>query len=726
MISIIVTHKKNINYLRDCLESIADQSYKNIETILVLDHTEDDLTQIQEEYAERINLHTYTLPDHKTGVSAGRNMGLEKANGDYILFLDNDDYMCGETLQAYRDTMDSETDIVYGQLKSTWFKREAYLAGEVYEVKGEKELLKRLDFQNSINYCIERYDMLEGLTVLGAMYRKSLFTEHHISFEEEQRFYADVEVVTALFSKARGIRGTEQGLYVKRKHNDRQNYPALEQYPLEERMGDYITAYPRALQAASNKTIKKHLNFILIKFIFKVFPKEYCQNKDERWQKEFYDGIHELAQGIDQKVIQASPISKLHKKFVLSFIECSKEKMGRKARHLLTLKRIQKMSKNSKARKEAITEFIFNKLPIKNNWIVFESFLGRNCSGQPKYIYQYLEKQYGDKYKYIWIVDRDDVKITGKHKKCKRWSLSYYYYMNRSKYWVNNMRQPLSILKRPETIILATWHGTPLKRLVFDMEDLYSATPEYKDIVYRQTRAWNYLLSDNPYSTEKFQRCFLVDREQILEAGYPANDPMYASDREEKAIQIKKKLGIAPDKKVIMYAPTWRDDNFHESGKYGFDLGLDIDRMKQEFGEEYVLLLRMHYFVVDRFDMTQFGDFAVDVCEYDDITDLYLISDLLLTDYSSVFFDYANLKRPVLFYMYDLEKYRDNLRGFYLDIHKDLPGPILETNDQVIDAIKNIEQVEKEYAEKYDEFYDRFCCIDDGHAAQRVVEAVFQ
>lgn len=726
MISIIVTHKMNLSYLRDCLDSIAEQNYKDVETILILDHTEEDITQIEERYREQINLRVYELSEDKAGVSAGRNLGMEKAKGEYILFLDNDDYLYGQSLDAYLSVMDEKTEVVYGQLKRTWFKREAYLSGETQGIKGEEEKLQKLDFSDPIQYCIERYDKLEGLTVLGALYRSTLFKNNNITFDESQYFYADTDVVAAIFSAANHIKGTKDALYIKRQHNDKQNNPALEQYPREDMMADYVTAYQKACKAATNRRVKRQLDAILTKFIFNVFPKEFCYGEDNRWREEFYDRLWEAAQELDKNVIVSSKINKLHKKFVFAFIEEKKEKMGKKAKRLLALKRIQKICKSKKALKEAITEFVFDKMPIKENWIVFESFLGRNCSGQPKYIYQYLEKNYGDKYKYIWIVDRKDVKIEGKHKKCKRWSLSYYYYMNRSKYWVNNMRQPLSVRKRPETIIVATWHGTPLKRLVFDMGDLYSATPEYKDIVYRQTRVWNYLLSDNPYSTEKFQRCFLLEKEYILEAGYPANDPMYAPDREEKALQIKKKLGIAPDKKVIMYAPTWRDDNYHESGKYGFDLGLDIDWLKKEFDDEYVLLLRMHYFVVDRFDMTQFGDFAVDVCNYDDVTELYLITDILLTDYSSVFFDYANLKRPVLFYMYDLEKYRDNLRGFYLDIHTELPGPILETNEEVIDAIRNIDQIQCQYEERYQEFYDRFCCIDDGHASQRVVETVFQ
>jgi CDP-glycerol glycerophosphotransferase len=112
------------------------------------------------------------------------------------------------------------------------------------------------------------------------------------------------------------------------------------------------------------------------------------------------------------------------------------------------------------------------------------------------------------------------------------------------------------------------------------------------------------------------------------------------------------------------------------------------------------------------------------VCRYDDIAELYLISDILITDYSSVFFDYANLKRPILYFTYDLEKYENVLRGFYIDIHSEVPGPLLKTTDEVIDAILNIDDLKEEYADKYDEFYERFCSFEDGNASKRIDDAI--
>lgn len=148
--------------------------------------------------------------------------------------------------------------------------------------------------------------------------------------------------------------------------------------------------------------------------------------------------------------------------------------------------------------------------------------------------------------------------------------------------------------------------------------------------------------------------------------------------------------------------------------------------MRKELGQEYMVLLRTHYFIADSIDVTGMEDFVVNVSKYSDIADLYLISDICITDYSSVFFDYANLRRPILFFTYDLEKYRDVLRGFYISIEDDVPGPLLFTNEEIVDAVKNIDKIEEQYKDKYDQFYEKFCSFDDGHAAERIVERVFR
>lgn len=137
------------------------------------------------------------------------------------------------------------------------------------------------------------------------------------------------------------------------------------------------------------------------------------------------------------------------------------------------------------------------------------------------------------------------------------------------------------------------------------------------------------------------------------------------------------------------------------------------------------MLLRMHYLIAEHLDLDAYAGFAYDVSSYGDIAELYLISDLLITDYSSVFFDYAHLNRPMLFFTYDLERYASVLRGFYFDFEAVVPGPLLKESNQVIDYITDITANSKQYADKYKVFQERFCSLDDGKASQRVIDALF-
>ena len=148
--------------------------------------------------------------------------------------------------------------------------------------------------------------------------------------------------------------------------------------------------------------------------------------------------------------------------------------------------------------------------------------------------------------------------------------------------------------------------------------------------------------------------------------------------------------------------------------------------MQEKLSDEYVVVLRTHYFIVNVLDLDAYDGFVFNGSSYNDIAHLYLIADILITDYSSVFFDYANLRRPILFFMYDIEKYRDALRGFYIDVQKELPGPILQTSEEVVRSIENIQQISQDYQDKYNVFYDKYCGWEDGTSTKKVVEAVFR
>lgn len=366
-------------------------------------------------------------------------------------------------------------------------------------------------------------------------------------------------------------------------------------------------------------------------------------------------------------------------------------------------------------------------LPVKKNIILFESNLGRNYTGNPRAIYEEIVRQGLDKqYKCVWFFENPRKKIKGNAKIVKRARLQYLYYMAVAKVWVFDCRQPEFLIKRKETSYIQTWHGTPLKKLALDMEQIdsvvSSSIDEYHEQFRKNTATWDYLISQNRFSTDTFRRCFDFEGKPIFEVGYPRNDVLFQHNNKKDINRLKEKYNIPKDKKVILYAPTWRDNEFYVQGVYKFVSPLDFKKAQKELGDEYVFLVKYHYLVSDKIDWSEYEGFVYSFNEKVDISRLYLIADMMITDYSSVMFDYSLLKRPMFFFAYDLENYENNLRGFYFDFLKEAPGPISKTTDQLIFDIKNYDQ--KEWKEKYNQFSQKYNSADDGKASAKIVEKI--
>ncbi|GAB4074058.1 teichoic acid poly(glycerol phosphate) polymerase [Barrientosiimonas marina] len=371
---------------------------------------------------------------------------------------------------------------------------------------------------------------------------------------------------------------------------------------------------------------------------------------------------------------------------------------------------------------------LLGKLPAKKKTIMFESFIGKQYSDSPRAIYEYMLTHKPD-YEMYWSVDRRHMPLfEDKHvRHVRRFSIKWLFLMARAGFWVSNSRLPLWIPKPKHTTYLQTWHGTPLKRLATDMDEVHmpgTNAEKYKRNFLKATAKWDYLVSPNAYSTEIFRRAFQFDR-TMIESGYPRNDFLINANNAGTISDLKHKINIPEDKRVILYAPTWRDNQFYGRGQYKFDLQLDLDRLHEELGEDTIVLLRLHYLVAENLDLTGYDHFVFDVSAHEDIRELYLVSDMLITDYSSVFFDYANLRRPMFFYVYDIEDYRDNLRGFYFDLEAKAPGPLVKTTEALLQEIKSIDQHGFEPSATTQAFYDKFCYLEDGRASERVVNQLF-
>lgn len=366
-------------------------------------------------------------------------------------------------------------------------------------------------------------------------------------------------------------------------------------------------------------------------------------------------------------------------------------------------------------------------LPVKQQTVLFESFNGKIPCDNPYYIYLELREQCPE-WQLYWGVKKQFVKEAQKNfpeiEIIARFSLKWLFLTTRAQFWVMNARMPFWLKKNKKTIYIQTWHGTPLKKLGIDIETVSmpgTQTSDYHQNFLRETARWDALIAPNRYSELIFKQAFGFEN-QFLELGYPRNDRLVANaDNENEKERLKKAIFGKQVGNVILYAPTWRDDYFISKGNYRFYLPFNLEKVIKILGEKDQLIIRPHYLVGDTIDIRGFED-RVKICVTEDINELYLVSDLLITDYSSVMFDFAILKRPMLFYAYDMAHYQEKLRGFYFD-YKDVPGPIVTAEDDFYYWLQQYYEFRTfdGFTEKENRFYEKYTTWEKGTASNEVV-----
>jgi CDP-glycerol glycerophosphotransferase len=354
--------------------------------------------------------------------------------------------------------------------------------------------------------------------------------------------------------------------------------------------------------------------------------------------------------------------------------------------------------------------------------VVYASFGGRQYSDSPRAIHEELARR-GTQLEQQWVVSDGQCVVPPSATALRAGSREYYDAMATARYVISNDHFPPWFDRRPDQVCLQTWHGTPLKRLGLDVSDMRKTVRRFQRGWTEHVANWQYVLSPNRFSTPILQRAYAIEGE-MLETGYPRVDQLAAPDREERTRALRERLGLPEGKRVVLYAPTYRDQVVDRRGRYRLDLRLDVERLREAVGHDTVILFRKHHYIVDAVPATADG-FVRDVSDFPDGTELMLAADVLITDYSSMAVDFANTGRPMLFFTYDLETYADEIRGFYLDFVNTVPGPLLRTNDELADALVNLDAVQAQYAERYAEFRRAFCELDDGSAAARVVDRIF-
>ncbi|HEX8488884.1 MAG TPA: CDP-glycerol glycerophosphotransferase family protein [Propionibacteriaceae bacterium] len=350
--------------------------------------------------------------------------------------------------------------------------------------------------------------------------------------------------------------------------------------------------------------------------------------------------------------------------------------------------------------------------PVK---VVYNAFNGRYADN-PRAIYESLLARDLD-VEHVWLADPDQLAgFPGDVKTVQIASPDAVAALESADLHVSNCHTNLdSWRKLPGARYLQTWHGTPLKRIhrsaVFQPGDDIMADLD-TDIA-----RWDYLITPSRAGTQLLRSAFGYSG-PVLETGYPRNDALQAPDAGQRRARLRRELGISDDTTVVLYAPTYRDDDVAVPDA---PLGLDLPALTEQLGGHFVVLLRLHYYLKHRPSWPAAGQVR-DLSTYPDVTDLYLAADVLVTDYSSALFDFAVTGKPIVLYAYDLEHYRDRLRGFTFDLQAEAPGPVLTDQASLTAALLDLPGTERAYADRYAAFRERYCHLEDGHATDRVIE----
>ena len=346
--------------------------------------------------------------------------------------------------------------------------------------------------------------------------------------------------------------------------------------------------------------------------------------------------------------------------------------------------------------------------------VFFESFFGRNATCNPRAVDREVARRFPDLPRY-WAVDDLSIAVPDGAIPVVIGTRAWWHARNRSRWVVTNEWLRTRFVKRPGQTVLQTWHGSMYKKIGLDRDK----DRRHEQILRRDRAAWDMFVSQNAPGTEIIKRAYDFP-DGVLETGYPRNDELHDVDSSQVAA-IRERLGLPDGQRVAMYAPTWREAVQDET-EIPF---LDLPRLVQDLGEGWTVLQRGHVRTLGRGVAIE-ADGVLDVGTYPQVSELFMVADVLITDYSSMMFDYSVTGKPMIFFVPDIDQYTDErVRGAYFDLEELAPGPVVRTQGEVRDLLVGGLSWFDAYADKYTAWQQMFNHLDDGGASARVVDALF-
>lgn len=380
---------------------------------------------------------------------------------------------------------------------------------------------------------------------------------------------------------------------------------------------------------------------------------------------------------------------------------------------------------------------IFCVFPIKGNRIIFNSQKGTQYACNPRYIYEYLENKYGGTLQYVWCLQNPPaVLVNNPHVRVVSYnSLRYFFYQMTSKVIVANIPSSCYLPRRKKQFMIDTWHGggaykrcgirSPKQASLSSMRNAIKTMEASDNTKWEWYKAYYNALDTSLFMTtckrhtEVMFESQLIPRERYIEIGFPRNDVFFSDYRDIKE-NAKKKLLIAPDKKVVLFAPTYRGNVKNQKNDLNLDINQCLEAAKERWGGEWVFVYRMHI-LSSSLDKDKIPPSAINASKYDEMQELLCMADVFITDYSSSQWDFALTGKPAFLFTPDLDYYMYEDRGFYTPI-EDWAFPYAKSNDELAELIRNFD--ENKHLKKVQRHLDLLQSSENGHATEKICDII--
>jgi CDP-glycerol glycerophosphotransferase (TagB/SpsB family) len=704
--SIVVPCHASRAWLRSCLDSVLSQSFTDFEVIGVDDADRDGSGRILDEYAAADPRVRVLHLDENVGLGPTRNAGLKECRGEYVLFLDADDLYLPGSLEAIAGRIEAtgRPDIVLFDYERIFWD------GRVVRNQRHDAFARE---GAGVFTAAERPIFLTFLEVVwNKACRRDFLSRHGFAFTAG--FYEDAPWTYSTMLTAERIATLDRVVVHYRQHrtggnihatSGRRQWAIFDQY---DQVHAFIQSDPE-LAGWRRFAFDRSLDHILA-----VLAKPERIDHDDR--AEFFHAAHAFAKRWKPDGYTTDRTGRGFKRWLLIHDDYATYS---------TLKLSAKMLQVPRPRNTVGK--LLRRGRLDPNLAAYTAYWFKQFACNPRAIYE-KAAELAPHLRGVWVVDADHLSaIPEGVEYAVAGSPAYQKLLDRATYFVSNMNWPKELDKREGQLHLQTQHGTPLKTMGTDLRFFPAAAKDLDlEELMRQVDRWDFNLSSNRYSSEIWERTYPAYFEE-LEYGYPRNDRLLTATVDDVRA-IRAGFGFDDSHLVVLYAPTFRDGVDSVRTPSGLvDLGgdgihLDLDRLASAAGEHGRVLVRTHYSLSKAPDVH--SGKVIDVSEHPRVEDLMLAADVLISDYSSITFDYANLDRPIVL-LVDDKGFYDERRGTYFDITEFPPGLIARSAEELHAAFRTGAFASPEAAKHRHLYREKFCEYDDGRAAERVVRRVF-